>query len=193
MTNTFASKSAPKAYAAKPELANSLFYMGSLMSVLVSTAKTNGAFSLLEYRSHPHNEPPPHVHVGQDEILYILEGEIEAYTRDLIAKVGEGGSIFLPRDQAHAWYVTSPALRMLIMTTPGGLDEYFTAMASPATSMTLPDGAITYILDDPARAMAIGQLHGIRILTPSETRELLPDYPGFGASVEERERFRSSD
>jgi hypothetical protein len=188
MTNTFASKSAPKAYAAKPELANSLFYMGSLMSVLVSTAKTNGAFSLLEYRSHPHNEPPPHVHVGQDEILYILEGEIEAYTRG--HRKGGRGRINLP---------TARSGSRLVCDQPGAPHAdhdhsgYFTAMASPATSMTLPDGAITYILDDPARAMAIGQLHGIRILTPSETRELLPDYPGFGASVEERERFRSSD
>lgn len=179
----------PKAYAAHAELGNSLFYMGSLMSVLASTKRTSGAFSLMEYRSRPGNEPPPHRHLGQDELLYILEGEIEAYTPDLIAKIGVGGSLFLPRNQAHAWYVNSPTLRMLILTVPAGLDEYFAAMASPATSMELPAGAVTYLLDDPAHAIAIGQEHGIHILTPEQTRELLPRYPGFGASPEQRANF----
>ena len=191
MTDTSAPAPAPKAFSAGPEIENTLFYMGSLMSVLASTEKTNGAFSLLEYRSRPGNEPPPHVHVGQDELLYVLEGGIEAYTRDVVATVGAGQAIFLPRDQAHAWYVTSRTLRMLIMTNPAGLDDYFAAMASPATGMALPEGAVTYAMVDPAHAVAVGRRHGIRLLTPDEARELLPDYPGFGASAEERERFKN--
>lgn len=183
--------SGPQAFIANAELGNSLFYMGSLMSVLASTKQTSGAFSLMEYRSRPGNEPPPHRHLGQDELLYILEGEIEAYTPDLIATIGVGGSLFLPRDQAHAWYVNSPTLRMLILTVPAGLEEYFAAMASPATSMELPAGAVTYVLDDPAHAVAIGQEHGIHILSPEQTRELLPHYPGFGASREQRASFRA--
>lgn len=190
MTNTSASPLALKAFSAGPEIENSLFYMGSLMSVLASTERTNGAFSLLEYQSRPGNEPPPHVHVGQDELLYILEGRIEAYTRDAVATVTAGQAMFLPRDQAHAWYVTSRTLRMLIMTNPAGLDNYFAAMASPATVMALPEKAVTYAMDNPAHAIAVGRRHGIRILAPDEARELLPNYPGFGASAEERERFK---
>ncbi|KAB0677541.1 cupin domain-containing protein [Aureimonas leprariae] len=175
------------AFARGASVENSLFYMGSLMSVLASTDETGGAFSLLEYRSQPGHEPPPHIHLGQDEILYILEGEIEAYTADLTAAVvGAGQSLFLPRDQAHAWYVTSPRLRMLIMTNPAGIDSYFATMAEPATSLELPPGSVTYVMDDPARAIEIGARHGLRILTPDETRELLPNYPGFGATVAER-------
>lgn len=191
MTDTSAPPPAPKAFSAGPEIENTLFYMGSLMSVLASTERTNGAFSLLEYRSRPGNEPPPHVHAGQDELLYVLEGGIEAYTRDVVATVGAGQALFLPRDQAHAWYVTGRTLRMLIMTNPPGLDEYFAAMASPATGMALPEGAVTYAVDDPAHAVAVGRRHGIRILTPGEARELLPNYPGFGASAGERERFKN--
>lgn len=175
------------AFARSASVENSLFYMGSLMSVLASAAETGGAFSLLEYRSRPGHEPPPHIHLGQDEILYVLEGEIEAYTADLTAAaVGAGQSLFLPRDQAHAWYVTSPELRMLIMTNPAGIDDYFAAMAEPATSLELPPGGLAYIMDDPAHAIEVGARHGLRILTPDETRELLPNYPGFGATEAER-------
>ncbi len=39
------------------------------------------------------------------------------------AKVGE--AVFLPRSQAYAFYLTLPAIRMLIMTDPGGLDGFF--------------------------------------------------------------------
>jgi quercetin dioxygenase-like cupin family protein len=174
-------------FAAGARVENSLFYMGSLMSVLASTKATGGAFSLLEYRSQPGHEPPPHIHVGQDELLYLLEGEIEAYTPDLTAvRVGAGQSLFLPRDQAHAWYVTSPTLRMLILTNPAGIDDYFSAMAEPATSLELPPNGITYVMDDPAHAIAVGARHGIKILTPNETRALLPKYPGFGATEAER-------
>jgi hypothetical protein len=38
------------------------------------------------------------------------------------------------------------------MTNPGGMDEYFDAMSSPATCMELPPAATTYALADPALA-----------------------------------------
>lgn len=171
------------AFASGPAVENSLFYMGSLMSVLVPTERTGGAFGMTEYRSRPGHEPPPHLHLGQDELLYLLEGEIEAYTPTLTAAtVKAGEALFLPRDQAHAWYVTSPTLRMLIMTNPPGIDEYFTAMAEPATSLDLPPAGVTYAMDDPARAIAVGLQHRLRFLSPEETREQLPGYPGFGVA-----------
>ena len=176
------------AFAAGVTIENSLFYMGSIMSVLASTAKTNGAFALLEYRSQPGHEPPPHIHLGQDELLYLLEGEIEAYTPTLTAAVVRAGeALFLPRGQAHAWYVTSPQLRMLIMTKPAGIDDYFTAMAEPATSLDLPEQGTTYAMADPAHAIAVGARYGLQILTPDEGGRH-PDDPGFGVPPEQRGR-----
>lgn len=97
-----------------------------------------------------------------------------------------GESRFLPRNEAHAWYVLSSKLRMLIFTQPGGIDKYFQAMSvSPATNMELPSGSVTYALDDPARAIKIGLEKGIRVLTPDETREALAHYPGFGMPPQE--------
>jgi hypothetical protein len=68
-----------------------------------------------------------------------------------------------------------------------GLDGYFTAMAEPATSMNLLTEAITYNVDDPSHAIRVGAENGIRILSPEETAEQLPRYPGFGANLEQAE------
>ena len=171
-----------KAFSRGASLPNTWFYMGSLMSFLATSDETNNGFNLMEYRSRPGHEPPPHIHLNQDELLYILDGEILAYCQDEVLSVKSGESIFLPRNAAHAWYVLSPQLRMLILNLPGGLDGYFHSMAaSPATSMELPSEAMTYELDDPAHAVKVGLEHGIRILAPDEAKELLPKYPGFGA------------
>src|SRR5271156_2689289 len=165
------------------------FYMGSLMTTLASTTETGNGFALLEYRSTPGHEPPSHIHINQDELLYILDGEIEAYCQDQVVKVASGQCIFLPRNFAHAWYVDSPELRMLILTQPGGVDEYFRAMSAPATSMTLPSSQITYLMDNPEHAFQVGIEHGIRNLGPDETKRYLPQYPGFGATAVWRQLF----
>ena len=64
----------------------------------------------------------------------------------------------------------------------------FEAMSSPATCMELPPAATTYALADPALAIATGERYGIKILTPVETAELLPHYPGFGVQRYHRSR-----
>ena len=156
------------------------FYMGSLMSFLVKSSETQNSLCLVEYRSRPGHEPPPHIHLDQDEVFYLLEGELEVYCLGQVRIVRAGEAMFLPRNQAHAWYVTSSTIRALVMTSPGGLDGYFEEMSSPAASMELPPAATTYAQADPTQAIATGEKHGIKILTPAETTELLPHYPGFG-------------
>ena len=166
-------------------------YMGSLMSFLVTSAETKNRFFLLELRMKPGNEPPPHLHYDQDEVYYILEGELEVYCMGEVRTVRAGETIFLPRNQAHAFYYLSPTLRFLALLQPGGLDgygldRYFEAMSSPATSMELPANATTYALSDPAPAIALAAKYGVKMLTPEETAELLPHYPGFGVPRKSR-------
>ena len=64
--------------------------MGSLMSFLVKSSQTRNGLCLLEYRSQPGHEPPPHIHLDQDEAFYLLEGELEVYCMGQVGD-GEGG------------------------------------------------------------------------------------------------------
>ncbi|MBD2309967.1 cupin domain-containing protein [Chroococcidiopsis sp. FACHB-1243] len=167
-------------------------YMGGLMTFLVSSAETENRFLLLEIRTQPGAEPPPHLHYEQDEVFYILEGELEVYCMGQVRTVRAGETVFLPRMQAHAFYFLSP-IRFLALVQPGGLDGYFEAMSSPATSMEVPTNAATYADSDPASALAklnevieLAAKYRVKFLTPAETAELLPHYPGFGVPREAR-------
>jgi quercetin dioxygenase-like cupin family protein len=154
-------------------------YMGGLMTFLVTSAETENRSFLLEVRTEPGAEPPPHLHYEQDEVFYILEGELEVYCMGQVRTVRAGEVVFLPRKQAHAFYFLSP-IRFLALVQPGGLDGYFEAMSSPATSMEIPANATTYADFDPAPAIALAVKYGVKMLTQEETAELLPHYPGFG-------------
>ncbi|MGB9206156.1 MAG: hypothetical protein WCB94_19515 [Terriglobales bacterium] len=61
-----------------------------------------------------------------------------------------------------------------------GLDRYFIDMGEPAASLELPAHQATHVMSDPAQAIRVAAANGIRILSPEETAELLPHYPGFG-------------
>jgi hypothetical protein len=95
----------------------------------------------------------------------------------------------LPKEQGHAFYIRSPYLRTLIIalaTTdqPVALDTYFAGMAEPASSMDIPDEAVTYRMDDPSHAIEAGARHGIRMLSPDEAKQALPHFGGLGANLE---------
>lgn len=154
-------------------------YMGGLMTFLTTSAETENRSFLIEVRTVPGAEPPPHLHYDQDEVFYILEGEMEVYCMGQVRTARAGEMVFLPRMQAHAFYFLSP-LRFLAWVQPGGLDGYFEAMSSPATSMEIPANATTYSDSDFAAAIALAAKYGVKMLTPEETAELLPHYPGFG-------------
>jgi mannose-6-phosphate isomerase-like protein (cupin superfamily) len=173
------------AFGRNANLGTSMFYMGSVMSFLAKGEETAGRFALMEYHSRPGNEPPPHIHEWENELYYILEGHVDFYCEDKLLSAGPGHVAFLPQGKAHAFTVRSPSVRMLILVQatgehPVGLDRYFMEMAEPARSMTPPDSAVTYVMDDPEHAVRVGAVHGIRILSAAETADALPHYPGFG-------------
>jgi quercetin dioxygenase-like cupin family protein len=162
-------------------VANTVAYMGSLMTFLVDGAETDGKFALMEYEAKPGNEPPPHLHEFENETLYVLEGEMEAFQGDAVLRLAPGDCLFTPMGEPHAWYILTPKFRMLIMVEPAFSDRYFREMGEPIREMYLPSGQPTYAQSDLQHAVTIARKYGVKILTPEETRHALPKYRGFGA------------
>ena len=163
--------------------------MGSNISFFAEGEETGGRFALMEFNSRPGNEPPPHIHEWEHELFYVLEGRMEFYCDGKIMNIGPGEVAFLPRGKAHAFYVRSSTVRTLILVQATderavGLDRYFIGMSKPAASMELPDHQATHVMSDPAETIRVAAANGIRILSPEETAELLPNYPGFGVYSE---------
>lgn len=178
----------PTAFSREANVRSTIKYMGSLMTFLAKGSETGGRFALMEYHTKPANEPPPHVHEWEHELYFVLEGSMRFYCEDKILDIGAGEVVFLPQGKAHAFNCTSDFVRTLIFVQAAGkdavgLDKYFLAMGQPAASMVLPEGEVTYAVDDPEHAIRVGASAGIRILSRSEAQEALPQYPGLGVPV----------
>jgi mannose-6-phosphate isomerase-like protein (cupin superfamily) len=164
------------AYKRSRSLDSSNWYMGSLLTFLAESKDTGGSFTLMEGLLKPGNEPPPHVHGREDELFYILEGEMEMYAGNEVFKAGAGECLFLPRLKPHAFVVRSPRLRTLVLFTPGGLEECFRARGSQAEKLELPSEAVTYSTSDLAPIVGAFEKYGARFLSPDEVAEQMPLY-----------------
>ena len=142
------SGAAPGAANMKPEsvgfnrgrqsLDHSVWYNGSLMTFLATGEDTHGQFALIEAVARRGNVPPPHIHHREDEIFYVLEGEVVVSVGDRTIKGTAGTMFFLPRDVPHSFTIESEQSRILILLTPAGLEGWFKEFSVPAQAMTLP-------------------------------------------------------
>ena len=122
----------------RQSLEHSVWYNGSLMTFLATSEDTHGQFALIEAVARKGNVPPPHIHHREDEIFYVLEGEIVVSVGDRTIKGTPGTMGFLPSDVPHSFTIESEYGRMLILLTPAGLERWFKEFSVPATAMTLP-------------------------------------------------------
>ena len=122
----------------RQSLDHSVWYNGALMTFLATGEDTHGQFALIEAVARRGNVPPPHIHHREDEIFYVLEGEIVVSVGDRTIKGTAGTMVFLPRDVRHSFTIESEQSRMLILLTPAGLEGWFKEFSVPATAMTLP-------------------------------------------------------
>ncbi len=150
------------------------------MTFLAEGKDTGGSFALLEVLTKPGNEPPPHVHEREDELLYVVDGEVEVHVGTDVFQAGPGECIFLPKRKPHAWSIRSPRLCFIALIQPAGFEQYFRAMGGvPAKKLALPEGAAAYATGDPARATQVAADFGVRFLSPEEIAEVLPHFAGF--------------
>jgi quercetin dioxygenase-like cupin family protein len=112
------------------EQAESVSIGGVEVIFRMSGERTDGAYSLLEFRLQPGRLIPPHAHSREHEVSYVLEGEIGVRIGpdELTATQG---SLVVKRPQiTHAWWNAgaSPA-RVLETISPAGLERYFRELA----------------------------------------------------------------
>lgn len=108
-------------------------------TLLIEGATTGGKLALLEVRVRRDCLVPLHLHHWEDEIVYVLEGEVLFYL-DGKRRPGPAGScVLLPRGSEHAYTVESTEARLLIIVAPAGLEQLYDAQAqsSPRSTSTL--------------------------------------------------------
>lgn len=116
------------------------FAGGGLFTMKATSAETGGAFVLFEDREVHGKTTPLHIHPTDDEVLYVLEGEILGYADGEEHRVGEGGVFVAPRGVPHSFLVTSKAARLLCLTVPGTgwAEVVYRELCEPAGSDAVP-------------------------------------------------------
>lgn len=136
--------------------------LNSLQTAKLTGEHTDGALSVVEFLGPRNFAPPLHMHDAEDEMFYILAGEVWLSCGDAEAVHGEGAVVWLPRGLPHTFQVRSQTARVLTITTPAGFDRFVAALGSPADSPVLPEpGPI-----DVGRVAEVCAEHNIQVLGP---------------------------
>lgn len=122
----------------RPAKENSYWYLGHLMSVLLTSKDTENKYAMLRATERRGLEPPPHTHTREDETFYILKGAATYHAADQVFEAKEGDVVFLPKNIQHFFKIKTETLETLIMLTPGGFENYFIEMSTPAEKLELP-------------------------------------------------------
>jgi len=110
--------------------------------------KLNGdqaaGISIVEHPFGPRALVPPHRHAREDEISYVIEGELGFRSEDREVTLAAGGYIVKPRGELHAmWNPTDQPARMLEIISPAGFEAYFVDLADLAASGSLNPESIS--------------------------------------------------
>ena len=113
-------------------------FAGSLITWHTTAEDTGGAYSMAEAYVPAGAEPPVHVHAREDEVYYVLEGEVTFQRGPEIIEAGEGDSVVLPRGLQHGFAVRSGHAPMLFVASPAGIEDEFRALGTEAAADELP-------------------------------------------------------
>jgi quercetin dioxygenase-like cupin family protein len=110
---------------------------------MVSGAQTDGRFALVEHPIRPKALAAPlHTHALEDEISYVLEGEVGMQIGDRELRAGPGTLVFKPRGIPHAfWNLADEEARVLEIVSPAGFEQYFADLAPVLGAAGEPDFA----------------------------------------------------
>lgn len=127
-------------YASRASLEDSRWYLGCLFTVLADSEETGGRFGMIESLSPKGTEPPRHIHSREDEAFHVFEGGITFYIGDDTYEATPGTFVFAPRGVPHSYTFETDVIRMLVLITPGGFEEFFREprLGEPARELTLP-------------------------------------------------------
>jgi quercetin dioxygenase-like cupin family protein len=142
---------------------DSVWWQGSLMEIKARAEDTGGALGFLEGRFFEKGYGPPlHLHSGEDEAMYVLEGQIRFRVGDDEFVAGPGSWVWQPRGVPHTFRVESENARALVIFTPGGIERMFEEGGVPAGESAEPPQQ-EY---DVEAAAALAKRYGFEVVGP---------------------------
>lgn len=121
-----------------PQQGRALWHLGALLNFKAVMAETGGQYWALEGHADRHMAVPLHVHTQEDELWFVLEGEIAFFLGEATRVGGPGAFVYIPRGVAHTFQIRSATARWFGVGLGGRLDQWFFETGEPAPALTLP-------------------------------------------------------
>jgi quercetin dioxygenase-like cupin family protein len=148
-------------YALQKDEGQAIWFLDTLTLVKATGEKTGGTFGLIEQILPAGSGSPYHMHHNEDEIFYIIQGEVAFISGDRVFKAAAGSFVFLPRNIAHGFRTDTPT-RLLLQTIPAGFEQFVIEMSEPAKELALPPAGPP----DMEKLMKLAAKYNLDILGP---------------------------
>ena len=140
-----------------------LWFLGTLATVRLPGEASDGRFALIE-GLFPHLASPPlHTH-PQDETYVVIEGRMTLVAGEQRFELGPGDAGTAPAGAPHTFRIDSETARVLMLSTPAGLERMMRDASVPAEAPTLPPAGTPRPAPD--ELAAIFERHETVILGP---------------------------
>jgi len=143
-----------------------LHFLNHLATIKIEAQDSPSGLNAVEFTAPRGFGPPLHVHREEDELMYVLDGEVRVDTGGDSVVLSAGGVASLPHGVPHVFQVLSESARMLTVaagrSTAPSFDRFVTELGEPTDPDRLPDP----VEIDPGRVGAVSAAHGIEILGP---------------------------
>lgn len=145
--------------------------LGTTYKVLSNSV--NGSTAVVEHTVEPKSiGAPMHKHTHEDEISYVLEGELSVIQEGKVQTARPGDYIVKPRGIFHTfWNATTERIRFIEIISPGNFAYYFAELAPfleagkpPQMDKVRETGAKYGLIVDPAAAEEIIKKYGLNPL-----------------------------
>ena len=135
---------------------------GDRMTFKIRAEHTAGDFVLFETEIMPGGGPPPHVHHREDEMFYVLDGQITFLREDATFTAGKGAAVFLPRGKVHTFTnKTDKPARALVWASPSNFESFMMEFGVPCADSPTPPPSDPAMLE---RLLKACERYGLEIL-----------------------------
>jgi mannose-6-phosphate isomerase-like protein (cupin superfamily) len=114
-----------------------LWFLGTLATIRLPAEASGGRFALIEELLPHLASPPLHTH-PQDESYVVIEGRMTLVAGEQRFELGPGDAGTAPAGVPHTFRVDSEMARVLLLSTPAGLERMMRDASVPAEAPTLP-------------------------------------------------------
>lgn len=154
----------PEPVYAAPRARSKIALAGDLYDILVDGAATRGASAVVHTIVGPGGGPPPHTHTREDEVFYVLSGNVEFQVGGRALTAGPGALLFAPRGVEHRFHNPGATpLELLITIQPAGLEGFFRAAGDEVPADAAPPPVTA---EQRARLFRLAPEYGLLISPP---------------------------